>query len=153
MGTATLVCGGCGANLAFEPGQDRAVCAYCGTQSVLVAEKSEPPPAARTVAGHSPAFFEAALAEADPGALKECCDRYVEGARAYVETGQTPAEEMLRAVEETIDITEEGKDEFRRGIMNFVGALKIEGKQLEYSTSDKFHRALAGYLYLQKGSQ
>jgi serine protein kinase len=101
------------------------------------------------VAGHPPALFEAALAAADPDALADLCARYVESVKAYADGEGTPDETMMRAVEETIDVPDDGKDAFRRGIVNMIGALAIEGRTLEYGTSEKLHRALAACLYLE----
>jgi DNA-directed RNA polymerase subunit RPC12/RpoP len=145
----TLVCDRCGADLEFEDGRERAVCSYCGARSVLVPEGPGERPVARTVVGHPPALFEAALAAADPDALADLCSRYVENVKAYSDGGGTHDEAMMRAVEETIDVPEGGKDAFRKGILNMIGALAIEGRVLEYGTSERFHRALAACLYLE----
>jgi hypothetical protein len=145
----TLFCDRCGADLAFDGGQEKAVCSYCGAQSVLVPEGPGDRPAARTVAGHPPALFDAALAAADPDALADLCSRYVENVKAYADGGGAHDEKMMRAIEETIDVPGEGRDAFRRGILNMIGALAIEGRVLEYGTSERLHRALAACLYLE----
>ncbi len=149
MKATTLVCDRCGAELAFESGRDRAVCSYCCAQSVLVPEGPGDRPAARTVAGHPPALFEAALAAADRAALADLCARYVQNIKAYADGGGSHDEAMMRAIEVTIDVPDDGKDAFRRGILNMIGALAIEGRMLEYDTSGKLHRALAACLYLE----
>ena len=41
-----------------------------------------------------------------------------------------------------IDIPENRKDDFRREIMNFIGALAVEGKKFEWNTNDRLRRAL-----------
>jgi serine protein kinase len=38
----------------------------------------------------------------------------------------------MRSIEEKIDIPESRKDDFRREIMNYIGALAIEGKTFDY---------------------
>jgi hypothetical protein len=38
----------------------------------------------------------------------------------------------MRSIEEKIDIPESRKDDFRREIMNYIGALAIEGKKFEW---------------------
>ena len=48
----------------------------------------------------------------------------------------------MRAIEEKIDIPESRKDDFRRELMNYIGALAIEGKQFDYKMNERLHRAL-----------
>jgi serine protein kinase len=48
----------------------------------------------------------------------------------------------MRAIEEKIDIPESRKDDFRREIMNYIGALAIEGKTFNYRTNERLHKAL-----------
>ncbi len=48
----------------------------------------------------------------------------------------------MRSIEEKIDIPESRKDDFRREIMNYIGALAIEGKQFDYDTNERLHKAL-----------
>ena len=43
-----------------------------------------------------------------------------------------PDERLMRSIEEKIDIPENRKDDFRREIMNYIGALAVEGKQFQY---------------------
>ena len=38
----------------------------------------------------------------------------------------------MRSIEEKIDITDSRKDDFRREIMNYIGALAIDGKQFDW---------------------
>ncbi len=38
----------------------------------------------------------------------------------------------MRSIEEKIDIPESRKDDFRREIMNYIGALALEGKKFDY---------------------
>ena len=45
-------------------------------------------------------------------------------------------------VEEKIEIPESRKDDFRREIMNYIGALAIEGKKFDYKTNERLHKAL-----------
>jgi serine protein kinase len=51
-------------------------------------------------------------------------------------------ERFMRSIEEKIDIPESRKDDFRREIMNYIGALAIEGKQFDYKMNERLHRAL-----------
>jgi serine protein kinase len=48
----------------------------------------------------------------------------------------------MRSIEEKIDIPESRKDDFRREIMNYIGALAIEGKVFDYRTNERLHKAL-----------
>ena len=48
----------------------------------------------------------------------------------------------MRSIEEKIDIPESRKDDFRREIMNYIGALAIEGKSFDYKMNERLHRAL-----------
>ena len=48
----------------------------------------------------------------------------------------------MRSIEEKIDIPESRKDDFRREIMNYIGALAIDGKQFDYNTNERLHKAL-----------
>ena len=89
---------------------------------------------------------------ADVGAIKALCQNYIDNVKAYTQkekvknkyTGQyeDPDERLMRAIEEKIDILEGQKDDFRREIMNYIGALAVEGKQFEYDTNERLQRAL-----------
>ena len=46
------------------------------------------------------------------------------------------------SIEEKIDIPESRKDDFRREIMNYIGALAIEGRTFDYKTNERLHKAL-----------
>jgi serine protein kinase len=48
----------------------------------------------------------------------------------------------MRSIEEKIDIPESRKDDFRREIKNYIGAVAIEGKIFDYKTNERLHRAL-----------
>jgi serine protein kinase len=48
----------------------------------------------------------------------------------------------MRSIEKKIDIPESRKDDFRREIMNYIGALAIEGKTFDYTTNERLHKAL-----------
>ena len=45
-------------------------------------------------------------------------------------------------IEEKIDIPDNRKDDFRREIMNYIGALAVEGKKFNYRTNERLHKAL-----------
>ena len=48
----------------------------------------------------------------------------------------------MRSIEEKIDIPEGRKDDFRREIMNYIGALAIDGKKFDYKTNERLQKAL-----------
>ncbi|MBW2464782.1 MAG: serine protein kinase, partial [Deltaproteobacteria bacterium] len=94
---------------------------------------------------------------ADEKAIGRLCANYIDNIRAYAlkekvknpYTGkdEEPDERLMRSIEEKIDIAEARKDDFRREIMNYIGALAIEGKKFEYSTNDRLRRALEMKLF------
>ncbi len=89
---------------------------------------------------------------ADEDAISRLCGNYIDNIKAYTQrervrnryTGQyeEPDERLMRSIEEKIDIPEGRKDDFRREIMNYIGALAIEGKRFDYKTNERLHRAL-----------
>jgi serine protein kinase len=48
----------------------------------------------------------------------------------------------MRSIEEKIEIPDSRKDDFRREIMNYIGALAVEGRSFDYKTNERLHRAL-----------
>jgi serine protein kinase len=89
---------------------------------------------------------------ADEEAIGKLCANYIDNVKAYTQkekvrnkyTGQyeEPDERLMRSIEEKIDIPGSRKDDFRREIMNYIGALAIEGKQFQYDTNERLHKAL-----------
>ena len=89
---------------------------------------------------------------ADEDAIGKLCGNYIDNIKAYTQkekvrnkyTGlyEEPDERLMRAIEEKIDIPESRKDDFRREIMNYIGALAIEGKTFNYRTNERLHKAL-----------
>ena len=89
---------------------------------------------------------------ADEEAIKRLCANYVDNIKAYTQkesvknkyTGQDeqPDERLMRSIEEKIDIPESRKDDFRREIMNYIGALAVDGKSFDYRTNERLHKAL-----------
>ncbi len=89
---------------------------------------------------------------ADEAAIQRLCANYVDNVKAYTQkekvrnpyTGQDeePDERLMRSIEEKIDIPESRKDDFRREIMNYIGALALEGKKFDYRTNERLHKAL-----------
>ena len=89
---------------------------------------------------------------ADEDAITRLCANYLDNVKAYTQrekvrnpfTGEQepPDERLMRSIEEKIDITESKKDDFRREIMNYIGALAVENKTFDYRTNERLHRAL-----------
>ena len=89
---------------------------------------------------------------ADEDALKRLCGNYIDNIKAYTQrekvrnkfTGkfEDPDERLMRSIEEKIDIHESRKDDFRREIMNYIGALSIDGKVFDYRTNERLYKAL-----------
>jgi len=48
----------------------------------------------------------------------------------------------MRSIEEKIEIPESRKEDFRREIMNYIGALAIEGRTFDYRTNERLQKAL-----------
>jgi serine protein kinase len=48
----------------------------------------------------------------------------------------------MRSIEEKIDIPESRKDDFRREIMNYIGALALDGKKFDYKGNERLQKAL-----------
>ncbi|MFW6049807.1 MAG: PrkA family serine protein kinase [Myxococcota bacterium] len=94
---------------------------------------------------------------ADEDAIARLCSNYIDHVRAYTlkekvknrYTGrdEEPDERLMRSIEEKIDIPESRKDDFRREIMNYIGALAIEGKKFTWETNDRLRRALEMKLF------
>ncbi|EKD41882.1 MAG: hypothetical protein ACD_73C00468G0003 [uncultured bacterium] len=89
---------------------------------------------------------------ADEEAITRMFSNYVDNIKAYTQkervrnkyTGQDeePDERLMRSIEEKIDIPESRKDDFRREIMNYIGALAIENRKFDYRTNERLHKAL-----------
>ncbi len=89
---------------------------------------------------------------ADEDAIGRLCSNYIDNVKAYTQkekvrnpyTGQDeePDERLMRSIEEKIDIPESRKDDFRREIMNYIGALAIEGKSFDYRANERLRKAL-----------
>ncbi len=89
---------------------------------------------------------------ADEDALKRLCGNYIDNVKAYTQrekvknsfTGQyqDPDERLMRSIEQKIDIPESRKDDFRREIMNYIGALSIDGRSFDYKTNERLYKAL-----------
>jgi serine protein kinase len=88
----------------------------------------------------------------DEEALQRLCANYIDNVKAFTQrekvrnkyTGEyeEPDERVMRSIEEKIDIPESRKDDFRREIMNYIGALAVDGKRFRYDTNQRLHKAL-----------
>ena len=89
---------------------------------------------------------------ADADAIGRLCSNYIDNIKAYTQkekvrnafTGayDEPDERLMRSIEEKINIPESRKDDFRKEIMHYIGALAIEGKTFDYSMNERLHKAL-----------
>jgi serine protein kinase len=94
---------------------------------------------------------------ADEDALMRLCSNYIDNVKAYTQrekvknkfTGEEeqPDERLMRSIEERIDIPETRKDDFRREIMNYIGALALDGKKFDYKTNERLQKALEMKLF------
>ena len=89
---------------------------------------------------------------ADEEALIRLCGNYIDNVKAYTQkervknsyTGadEDPDERLMHSIEIKIDIPESRKDDFRREIMNYIGALALEGKTFDYRSNERLQKAL-----------
>lgn len=89
---------------------------------------------------------------ADESAIEKLCGNYIDNVKAYIQkekiknqyTGadDEPDERLMRSIEEKIEISESRKDDFRREIMNYIGALALDGKSFDFRTNERLHKAL-----------
>ncbi len=94
---------------------------------------------------------------ADEEQIQRLCANYIDNVKAYTQkekvrnryTGQEeePDERLMRSIEEKIDVRESAKDDFRREIMNYIGALAVEGKNFDYRMNPRLQRALEKKLF------
>jgi serine protein kinase len=97
---------------------------------------------------------------ADEEGIKGLFSNYIDNVRAYIRkekvknkyTGQDepPNEKLMRSIEEKIDIPESRKDDFRREIMNYIGALALDGKTFDYKSDARLQKALELKLFEDK---
>ena len=94
---------------------------------------------------------------ADEEALTRLCANYIDNVKAYTQhekvknkfTGELeePDERLMRSIEERIDIPDTRKDDFRREIMNYIGALSLDGKRFDFRTNERLQKALEMKLF------
>ena len=84
--------------------------------------------------------------------ISKLCANYIDNIKAYTQREKVknkftsqyedPDERLMRSIEEKIDIPDSRKDDFRREIMNYIGALAIEGRQFDFRTNERLQKAL-----------
>jgi len=94
---------------------------------------------------------------ADEDAIARLCGNYIDNVKAYTQkervrnkfTGdyEEADERLMRSIEEKIDIADARKDDFRREIMNFIGALSLDGKSFDWKSNDRLRKALEAKLF------
>ena len=88
----------------------------------------------------------------DESAIQTLCGNYIDNVKAYTQkakirnkySGQLEEadERFMRSIEEKIDIPESRKEDFRQYVMNHIGSLALDGKQFDYRSEERLHRAL-----------
>jgi serine protein kinase len=94
---------------------------------------------------------------ADEDAIAKLAANYIDNIKAYTlkervknkYTGQDEEadERLMRSIEEKIEIPDNRKDDFRREIMNFIGAKAVEGQKFDWQSNDRLRRALEMKLF------
>ncbi|MEM7261609.1 MAG: serine protein kinase [Planctomycetota bacterium] len=94
---------------------------------------------------------------ADEEAISKLCSNYIDNVKAYTQREKVrnpytdqleePDERLMRSIEEKIDIPENRKDDFRREIMNFIGAKAVDGEEFDWQSNDRLRRALEMKLF------
>ena len=94
---------------------------------------------------------------ADEDAIAKLAANYIDNVKAFTlkekvknrYTGQDdePDERLMRSIEEKINIPENRKEDFRREIMNYIGALAVEGKRFEWHMNERLRTALERKLF------
>ncbi len=89
---------------------------------------------------------------ADEEAIGRLCGNYIDNVKSYTQkekvknkfTGQNedPDEKLMRSIEEKIGIESSRKDDFRQQIMNYIGALSLDGKKFDYRSNERLKKAL-----------
>jgi serine protein kinase len=77
-------------------------------------------------------------------------ERYVASVRAYTSNEPGADEIFMRAVEWLMDIPAHRTNDMRREIMNYVGALAVEGKKLTPGMNQRLDAALDKLLLARK---
>src|SRR3989338_387864 len=94
---------------------------------------------------------------ADDEAMTKLCGNYIDNIKAYTQKekvknkyigqDEQPDERLMRSIEEKIEIPETRKDDFRREIMNYIGALSLDKKTFDYKSNERLLKALEMKLF------
>jgi len=89
---------------------------------------------------------------ADESALQRLCANYIDNVKAFTQkekvrnpyngVDEEPDERLMRSIEEKIEIPDSRKEDFRREIMNYIGALALDNKKFNYKMNERLHKAL-----------
>ena len=106
----------------------------------------------RRITSYNVCYTKLLRISVDENAIKTLCANYIDNVKAHTQKEkirnkysnklEEADERFMRSIEEKIDIPESRKDDFRREIMNYIGALAIEGKTFDYKMNERLHRAL-----------
>lgn len=93
----------------------------------------------------------------DKEAVDSLFKNYIDNIKAYTMrekikdkyTGEDrePDELLMRSIEEKMDVSEDRVDDYRREIMNWIGANAVEGKQPTYQDKPQLQKALENKLF------
>jgi serine protein kinase len=88
----------------------------------------------------------------DEESISRLCGNYLDNVKAYTQkekirnkyTGkdEAPDERLMRSIEDKIGIPETRMDDFRREVMNYIGALAVEGKTFTWRSNERLQKAL-----------
>jgi serine protein kinase len=100
---------------------------------------------------------------ADEDAITRLCSNYIDNVKAYTQrekvtnryTGQDedPDERLMSSIESKVGITDSRKDDFRRELMNYIGALALEGRKFEFRMNERLQEALEKKLFEDQKDQ
>jgi len=94
---------------------------------------------------------------ADEEALQKLFANYIDNVKAYTSSekvknkltqkDEEPNESLMRSIEEKARIPADRKDDFRQQIMNYIGALAVDGKKYDYKSNERLLQALERKLF------
>lgn len=94
---------------------------------------------------------------ADENAIVRLCDNYIDNLWAYVDgtkvinpytqREEEPNEQLMRSIEEKINIPNQTVHEFRTMIAAFIGRLSHDGKKFHWDSNEQLRRALEAKLF------
>jgi len=94
---------------------------------------------------------------ADENAIIRLCAKYIDNVIAYVNDEKienpitkemrSPDERLMRSIEEKIEIPDQGVNDFRRSIAQFMGTLHAKGKEFKWDSNPELKRALEAKIF------